>query len=209
MNNTYEIRSTDVRNRDTARSGLAGPVRRLAVAGAAAAALMLGACSGESGGTGESSGTDESTAKQVQELADRQEILSLSTIYSDGVIQGNIDDIMSVFTEDASTELPSDALTQDSTDPAESTKIETKGAPALKAQYESMVETLHPIPAVSINRITSLDGDTATGRSMSEIRFRDNPKLINLASYEDEYKKIDGKWKFHHRVIRVQKLEQK
>ncbi|WP_181779424.1 nuclear transport factor 2 family protein [Pseudonocardia pini] len=175
-------------------------LRRLAVGMVVASTVVVGGCA--------SPPPEGDVSAQVRELTDRAEILNLSTIYSDGVVHGRIDDIMSVFADDASTEVPADALVLDGAAPADAEPIRTDGAAALRAQYTGMVENLHPLPAVGLNRIVTLEGDTATGRSMSIIRFRDNPNLINLANYEDEYRRIDGRWKFTHRVIRVQKFEQ-
>jgi hypothetical protein len=175
--------------------------RSLAIGVVVAGTVLMGGCA--------SPDPAGDVSAQVRELSDRAEILNLSTIYSDGVVHGSIDDIMSVFADDAITEVPADALVLSGANPADTKTIRTVGADALRTQYTGMVNTLHPLPAVGLNLIVSLQGDTATGRSMSIIRFRDNPNLINLANYEDEYRRIDGHWKFTHRVIRVQKFEQR
>ncbi len=134
----------------------------------------------------------KSTATLVQEMLDREAIRDLPILYCHYVWQNDVKAMVNLFTEDGSIGI------DDGTIPT------TKGRKNLVKMYEKALGDLAPRPFIH-NHVVNLDGpDKASGTCYVEIRgITDGKSIIGAGYYNDEYRKIDGDWKFLSRDVKM------
>lgn len=134
----------------------------------------------------------KSTATLVQEMLDREAIRDLPILYCHYVWQNDVEAMVNLFTEDGSIGI------DDGTIPT------TKGRKNLVKMYEKALGDLAPRPFIH-NHVVNLDGpDQASGTCYVEIRgITDGKSIIGAGYYNDEYRKIDGDWKFLSRDVKM------
>ncbi|MCL2536579.1 MAG: nuclear transport factor 2 family protein [Nocardiaceae bacterium] len=139
----------------------------------------------------------EASGDTRDELRDHVEIESLRAEFTDAAMMNDHDRLASLFVADGVLRIP-DA------------DIEAVGAEAIRAlavhraaTMEVFVQTTHP-------GVTTLDGDTATGRAyVSElIKTRDHGSLLNYAIYHDRYQRVSGTWLFAERSYEIRYFDQ-
>tara|TARA_R110000787_G_scaffold16806_4_gene52752 strand:- start:12792 stop:13265 length:474 start_codon:yes stop_codon:yes gene_type:complete len=134
----------------------------------------------------------KSTATLVQEMLDREAIRDLPILYCHYVWQNDVKAMVNLFTEDGSIGI------DDGTIP------NTKGRKNLIKMYEKALGDLAPRPFIH-NHVVNLDGpDQASGTCYVEIRgITDGESIIGAGYYNDEYRKVDGDWKFLSRDVKM------
>jgi hypothetical protein len=127
--------------------------------------------------------------QKVQELADREEIRELISIYAQRVAHG--ESIADLFTDDGVWTIR--RL------PDETVEV-VNGMKELKEHFgKSSPEAEHPMPMIH-NYIIKIDGDKATGINSNELRISVNGQsIIASGYYEDIYRKVNGRWRFARR----------
>lgn len=134
---------------------------------------------------------DNMTAEQqLQEFADREEIRALIHRYALGIARGA--PVYELFTEDAYfiDRVPGRPVR------------ELRSFAAIKALYDGVPRDTPPLPMIH-NIILDIDGDKATGLCSIEIRWVENGEaIISSGWYDDEFRKVDGRWKFAGRDVK-------
>ena len=83
------------------------------------------------------------------------------------------------------------------------------GRKALLDMYEeSFRGGISPLPSVS-NIVFEIQGDMASGRCLSTIRYANNKTAYFLAFYDDAYARTTAGWKFSRRVVRLLSFDSK
>ena len=132
---------------------------------------------------------------RVNELAARDAIRELTAAYCQKVMQGDGEGVVSLFAEDASleTHFP-DGSEQDDT--------VSRGTAELREAYTDL-DAMSLKPFIH-NHIIEVDGDRARGFCAVEIRLtQDGVAYTGAGHYEDEYRRVDGSWKFQRRELFV------
>jgi hypothetical protein len=75
------------------------------------------------------------------------------------------------------------------------------GREAIHAHFAGNKGKPHPIPLIR-NLIIELDGDTARSTCVMDGRIYGSD-IYNQGEYRDEYRRIDGRWYFSHRIYTI------
>ena len=131
------------------------------------------------------------------EVRDRFEIDALRAEFTDAAMMNDHDRLASLFVADGVLRIPEAG-------------IEAKGTDAIRAlgvhrqaTMEVFVQTTHP-------GVTTLHGDTATGRAYvcELIRIRDVGSHLNYAIYHDRYQRTRDSWRFAERTYEIRYLDE-
>ncbi|MDP6376534.1 MAG: nuclear transport factor 2 family protein [Pseudomonadales bacterium] len=130
--------------------------------------------------------TDDEISK-LRELLEIEAIRHTKLLYSHLMDTARIDDLANIFTEDAVCEFAHYG--------------NWEGRETIRKNYHAVEDDMQPFFAMhgTCNHLVELTGpDTATGRSylyepMTEKAADENP-LIYLGVYDEEYRKVDGRW---------------
>lgn len=137
----------------------------------------------------ETSMTDQDQA--LRDLLDREAIRDLPLRYCDFVWHDDVDGIVSLFTDDGAfvVRMPgSDEMT-------------AKGTPHLHEFYAGGLG-MQPRPYIHNHVVDLVDAEHATGRCYLDLRSAKNDMAwLGAGHYADEYRKVDGRWKFASRVF--------
>lgn len=124
---------------------------------------------------------------RLRELADREEIKELVARYAHGIAQRA--QVAWLFTEDGV------FIQRVPGQPPE----HYQGQDVLAPMYEKVAQTVAPMPMIH-NHIIEIDGDEARGLCSIELRMTyDGKSMIGSGFYEDEYRRVDGRWRFSRR----------
>ncbi len=134
----------------------------------------------------------KSTDVLVREMLDREAIRELPILYCHYVWQNDVQAMVDLFTEDGSISV------DDGTIPA------TKGRENLIKMYHQALGDLAPRPFIH-NHVVNLEGsDKASGTCYVEIRgISDGKSIIGAGYYDDQYRKVEGTWKFLSRDVKM------
>jgi ketosteroid isomerase-like protein len=132
----------------------------------------------------------------LQAIADRVEIESLRSEFSDAVMMRDRARLASLFTPDGVLRMPNVPVAFIG---REAIRV---GGERLQAQWDFFVQTTHP-------GTIRLDGDTATGRAYIQeiVRTLDGRQGLNFAIYHDRYQRTPDGWRFAERVYEVRYLD--
>ena len=137
----------------------------------------------------------EALERGVRELGDREAIRELTAHYCHAVVRADVDGLVALFTEDATlvTHFAGDAAPDD---------VTPTGTAQLREAYQGVgASALKPFVH---NHVIDLDGDRARGVCSVEIRLtQDGVPFTGAGHYEDEYRRVDGEWKFQRRELFV------
>ncbi|MBX7160303.1 MAG: nuclear transport factor 2 family protein [Acidimicrobiia bacterium] len=123
----------------------------------------------------------------VRELLDREEIRDLASRYVDCVWRRDVEGVVDLFADDAT-------LETDEFPPV-------TGRADLLDAYKMVFARDRLEPWVQ-NHIVDVDGDTATGRCFLDLRMvHDGKRLFGAGYYDDEYVRVDGRWRFGRRKV--------
>jgi hypothetical protein len=124
-------------------------------------------------------------------MADREAIRELPLKYCHYVWKKDVPAIVNLFTEDGEFD-------------AGGAQPATKGRAALLKAYQEGLSTLEPHPFIH-NHVFELYGsDRAIGNCYLDPRaVRNGQSIIAAGYYDDEYAKIDGKWKLRSRKFHI------
>jgi hypothetical protein len=121
----------------------------------------------------------------VRELADREVIRDLSVRYCDCLYRNDLDNLVDLFTEDAS------FIVRDLEN-----EIVIRGRANLKKMYKKLVAETRPRPFIHTHVVELRDPNNATGRCYVELRIaKIDMERVGSGCYEDEYVKIGEQWK--------------
>ncbi|MFF1838451.1 nuclear transport factor 2 family protein [Streptomyces sp. NPDC058231] len=138
----------------------------------------------------------EAVTSEPDELRDRVEIESLRAEFTDAAMMNDHDRLATLFMPDGVVRIPEAG-------------IEAAGREGIRGlgqqretSFEVFAQTTHP-------GVTSLSGDTATGRAyLSEvIRIRGGASHLNYAIYHDRYQRTPEGWRFAERVYEIRYLD--
>ncbi len=123
----------------------------------------------------------------LQEIADREEIRELVSRYALGIARGS--QVGHLFTDDGHFIQRIPGL------PPE----EYRGKDSLIPMYAKVADTVRPLPMIH-NHLITIDGDTGRGQCSIELRMSHEGKsMIASGYYEDEYRRVNGRWRFAKR----------
>jgi len=141
----------------------------------------------------------KSTEDLVTELADREAIRELPARYCDCVWQGNLDAMIDLFAQDG--QFISKGRKREAVN---------KGHHELRKMYERAIGETRPRPYIHNHVVDLKSKTTATGRCYVELRSAArNFEWIGTGFYDDEYVKVDGKWKFASRKFTSFAMQQR
>ena len=130
----------------------------------------------------------EQLEARLNDLADREEIRALTSDYCQRVQRGDVEGVVELFCEDGSIEM-GDTV--------------TRGHEQLRSSYRDALAEMTPKPFIH-NHVIELDGDQARGVCSVEIRLVQEGRAYDAAGhYDDDYRKVDGRWRFVRRVFVV------
>jgi ketosteroid isomerase-like protein len=127
------------------------------------------------------------TEAAVRELSDREAIRELAHRYAHCVWRKEIAAAVDLFTEDGEMDTGDRPV--------------IRGREALLESYRQMLgaDDFHPFVH---NHLISLQGESATGTCYLDLRARiGGESMIGSGYYEDEYRRVDGRWKFRARRL--------
>ena len=125
---------------------------------------------------------------RLNDLADREEIRALTSDYCQRVQRGDVAGLVELFCEDGSIEMGATL---------------TRGHEQLRSSYRNALAEMTPKPFIH-NHVIELDGDRARGVCSVEIRLVQAGRAYDAAGhYDDDYRKVDGRWRFARRVFVV------
>jgi hypothetical protein len=133
---------------------------------------------------------DKTLEQKVQELADREEIRELISVYAHRVAHGQ--PISDLFTADGVWTIRRSA---------DGEVTEVSGMAELKARFDhpETISQGNAMPMIH-NYLIAINGDEATGMNSNELRISENGKsIIASGYYEDRYRRVNGRWKFARR----------
>ncbi len=131
----------------------------------------------------------ETTDELVREVVAREAIRNLSARYCDCIWRGDLDGLVSLFTEDGAFVV-------------EGLEVEAvaRGHAQLRKVYEKAIGELNPRLFIHSPVVDLLGGNRATGRCYAEVfSAKLGMQRVGLGYYEDEYAKVGDKWKFASR----------
>ena len=130
----------------------------------------------------------EQLEARLADLADREAIRELTSDYCQRVQRGDVEAVVELFCEDGSIEMEDTV---------------TRGHEQLRASYSQALAEMTPKPFIH-NHVIELDGDSARGICSVEIRLVQDGRAHDAAGhYVDDYRKVDGRWRFQRRVFVV------
>ena len=125
---------------------------------------------------------------RLQRIEDREAIGDLLSQYCYLIASGDVDGVVALFTDDCRVEILGRHF---------------EGEAGLRSLYADAL-AVQPKPYVHNHWIETLDGDSASGRAVFEIRqIRDGQPETGGGCYEDRYCKQDGVWRFEQRTFRT------
>ncbi len=125
---------------------------------------------------------------RLAELAGREAIRELTSDYCQRVQRGDVEGVVELFCQDGSIEMG---------------ETVTRGHEQLRSSYREAFAEMAPKPFIH-NHVIELDGDTARGICSVEIRLVQDGRATDAAGhYDDNYRKIDGRWRFQRRLFVV------
>jgi hypothetical protein len=145
-----------------------------------------------------------SVLDELQNLWDFQHIQALPQRYCDAIIRKDIAELAALFTADGEFIVPAAAFYVGNTQ-ALAAEVDRRyaGRKALLEMYEETFrDGISPLPSVS-NIVFQIQGDVASGRCLSTIRYANNKAAHFLAFYDDAYARTTVGWKFSKRVVRL------
>lgn len=138
--------------------------------------------------------------RQLRELLDKEEIRDLALLYCHHVRAREIDKIVDQYAEDAAFELP-EGLEEGLSGPH-------GGREAIRASLVAGLPLYEPWPFVHNHIIDIVSEERALGWLHAEVRMGSrNLKTGMIVSYEDEYVKEKGSWKFRSRKVNATFLD--
>jgi ketosteroid isomerase-like protein len=139
----------------------------------------------------------KTTEQLVQELLDREAIRDLPKRYCHCVWTGDLDGIVSLFTDDGC------MIMQTRKGPQT-----TAGREALRKTFARVVDELGPRPYIHNHVIALKDATHASGTCYVELRDSKNDmRWLGTGFYNDEYVKVGGQWKFKSRDVTLVRME--
>lgn len=80
-----------------------------------------------------------------------------------------------------------------------------QGREAAVKRLEELMSGIQAIVQIPAGGVIELDGDRGTGRwTITEHgKFADGSPVLNIGTYDDEYRRVDGKWRFQLRRFSV------
>ena len=133
----------------------------------------------------------EAVEQKVGDLAARDAIHELVAEYCRQVVRGDTEGVVALFTTDGSitTHLPQASGPEN---------VTPRGTAPLRQTYADL-SAMGLRPCIH-NHIIELEGDRARGFCSVEIRLtQDGEAFTGAGHYEDEYRCVDGSWRFQHR----------
>jgi uncharacterized protein (TIGR02246 family) len=123
-------------------------------------------------------------------IEDRLAIRELFDSYGDAVTRNALDDYLACWTEDG-TRLGEGG--------------ECEGIEGLRAHWDGIWKVLSEMVFVTQIGAIEVDGDHASARSycLETMRFRDGSTHQLIGTYEDQVRRVDGRWRFSQRRYRV------
>ncbi len=123
-------------------------------------------------------------------IEDRLGIRELFDSYSDAVTRNALDDYLACWTEDG-TRLGEGG--------------ECEGIEGLRAHWDGIWKVLSQMVFVTQIGAIEVDGDHASARSycLETMRFLDDSTHQLIGTYEDQLRRVDGRWRFSQRRYRV------
>jgi uncharacterized protein (TIGR02246 family) len=131
----------------------------------------------------------KTTDELVREVVAREAIRNLSARYCDCIWRGDLDGLVSLFTEDG-------------TFVVEGLEVEAiaRGPAQLKKMYEKALAEMNPRLFIHSTVVDLLGENRATGRCYSEVySAKLKMQRVGLGYYEDEYAKVGDEWRFASR----------
>jgi ketosteroid isomerase-like protein len=133
----------------------------------------------------------KTTDELILELADREAIRDLPVRYCDCLCQGDLEGLMSLFTEDGAFFVK---------DPEN--EVVTRGRAELRKMYKNLMSETQPRPYTHTHVVELRGRDSATGRCYVELRSaKIDLEGVGSGYYEDHYKKEGDQWKFASRRL--------
>ncbi len=130
----------------------------------------------------------EALEARLGELADREAIRELTSDYCQRVQRGDVDGVVELFCADGS---------------IETGETVTRGHEQLRSAYREAFAEMTPEPFIH-NHVIEVDGDAARGVCSVEIRMVQDGRGHDVAGhYHDDYRRVDGGWRFARRVFVV------
>jgi ketosteroid isomerase-like protein len=128
------------------------------------------------------------TKRRIRALEDREAIRELTARYCFAISRNDIEGVLKLFCEDGAMLMNDRAFV---------------GQDELRKGYGGgMPEP--PLKPFIHNHVIELDGDRARGQCAVEIRaVQDGEAYTAAGCYEDEYRRVDGEWKFASRRFEV------
>jgi ketosteroid isomerase-like protein len=124
--------------------------------------------------------------QRIRAIEDREAIRELTARYCKFAVEGDAEDVVSLFTEEGVLDFG---------------EIVEQGRERLLALYRESFKAVRPIPMVH-NHVVELDGDRATGYCSLELRMVENGEAVTAAGhYEDVFERVAGSWKFARRKL--------
>jgi SnoaL-like domain len=141
----------------------------------------------------------KTTEQIVNELADRDAIRELPQRYCDCVWRGDVDGLVSLFTDDGAFTIVGN-----------NKETTNKGRAELHKTYKAALASLTPRPYIH-NHVIELAGPSrASGRCYVELRdASNNLSWLGTGYYNDEYVKVGDAWKFQSRRAQMVHMEPK
>ena len=134
--------------------------------------------------------TDDRTLEQrIQEIEDRDELHALIARYSRALDDFDLDALMELFTDDYQI---------DHVDGS----VSARGPEEVRRFYGELIGTYSMSIHYPRSQVVEwIDGDQAAGWVVGHAEFaRDDKFVVSALRYDDEYRKIDGRWRFAHRT---------
>ncbi|MEO7241564.1 MAG: nuclear transport factor 2 family protein [Variovorax sp.] len=137
--------------------------------------------------------TLEDLERRVERLEGRAEIAELASAYAIACDEHDMPRLESLFTEDAVMDSPSKMLV-------------ANGRKAIMAMYNRVFKTRGPGYHWTHDHFVEFDAahpDRATGLVLSHAETCPNGEgSLSAMRYNDDYRKVDGRWLFEKRVLR-------
>lgn len=133
--------------------------------------------------------------QRVDEVVARDAIRELTAEYCRKVVSGDGEGVVTLFTGDASlvTHFPGDSGQDD---------VGSRGTAELREAYADL-GAMRLKPFIH-NHIIEVEGNRARGFCSVEIRLtRDGVPYTGAGHYEDEFRRVDGNWRFQRRELFV------
>ena len=131
--------------------------------------------------------------RRVESLEARAEISELASAYAIACDEHDLPRLMSLFAEDAVLDSPSKLLA-------------ASGREAIRAMFVRLFKMRGPGCHWTHDhfvRLDSTDPDCATGLVLSHAETSiDNEVSLGAMRYEDDYRRVDGRWVFRKRVLK-------